>query len=491
MLTRLRMNGFKNLVDFDVSFGPFTCIAGANGVGKSNVFDAIRFLSALAEKPTIIEAAQAVRGSSLSVRDLFHKVGKGYADTMTFDVEMLVPKAASKEEWFFSPRSLFNPASTLLRYELSLHWDSNDPRHPIRMESERLTVAEPSKDQLQSRLGFPIDAEWASQALWQDDSFHKPLDFILATKSSVELFENTEPLPTQFGQRIVGPSHTFFTLLSSVTPRDNQTAQAAQDEMLSWRVFALDPTAIRLPVKIEGNTGRMADNGENLLGLLARIRGMYRDDDALYSAIINRMFQLGEQIRSVQFIGEYGTPYLRLLVTQRDGTTVELAMLSDGTLRFLALAILSLDTFDSGVYCIEEPENGIHPARIPGVLTLLRAAAVDTSVSSMNDNPPRNVIISTHAPALVQQVNADDLLVGLPTARMHEGHRYTAFQLLPLSETWRTRADSTQQAADFGRLFSYLNPTSELPPLADLLSDRVIDRADGPSPRQRKPGVSA
>jgi AAA15 family ATPase/GTPase len=51
MLTRLRVTGFKNLVDVDVRFGPFTCIAGANGVGKSNLFDAIGFLSALALIP--------------------------------------------------------------------------------------------------------------------------------------------------------------------------------------------------------------------------------------------------------------------------------------------------------------------------------------------------------------------------------------------------------------------------------------------------------
>ena len=50
MLTRLRVSGFKNLVDVDVRFGPFTCIAGANGVGKSNLFDAIALLSALADK---------------------------------------------------------------------------------------------------------------------------------------------------------------------------------------------------------------------------------------------------------------------------------------------------------------------------------------------------------------------------------------------------------------------------------------------------------
>ncbi len=51
MLTRLKVNGFKNLVNVDVSLGPFTCIAGVNGVGKSNLFDAIMFLSALADRP--------------------------------------------------------------------------------------------------------------------------------------------------------------------------------------------------------------------------------------------------------------------------------------------------------------------------------------------------------------------------------------------------------------------------------------------------------
>ena len=28
MLTRLKVKGFKNLVDVDIRFGPFTCIAG-------------------------------------------------------------------------------------------------------------------------------------------------------------------------------------------------------------------------------------------------------------------------------------------------------------------------------------------------------------------------------------------------------------------------------------------------------------------------------
>ncbi len=77
MLTRLRVKGFKNLVDVDVRFGPFTCVAGVNGAGKSNLFDAIRFLSMLANK-TLTEAALSVRaegGSASDLRSLFHRVG--------------------------------------------------------------------------------------------------------------------------------------------------------------------------------------------------------------------------------------------------------------------------------------------------------------------------------------------------------------------------------------------------------------------------------
>ena len=40
MLTRLEVDGFKNLLDLNIELGAFTCIAGPNGTGKSNVFDA-------------------------------------------------------------------------------------------------------------------------------------------------------------------------------------------------------------------------------------------------------------------------------------------------------------------------------------------------------------------------------------------------------------------------------------------------------------------
>ena len=46
-----------------IRFGPFTCFIGHNGVGKSNLFDAIHFLGALTERD-ISDAATEVRRTS-------------------------------------------------------------------------------------------------------------------------------------------------------------------------------------------------------------------------------------------------------------------------------------------------------------------------------------------------------------------------------------------------------------------------------------------
>src|SRR5882724_5622218 len=94
MLTRLKVDGFKNLVGVDVRLGPFTCIAGANGVGKSNLFDAILLLSALTER-TLVEAALSVRDESRRAGDvmgIFHRIGDQHEREMRFEAEMILPK---------------------------------------------------------------------------------------------------------------------------------------------------------------------------------------------------------------------------------------------------------------------------------------------------------------------------------------------------------------------------------------------------------------
>jgi AAA15 family ATPase/GTPase len=71
MIIRLHIRNYKNLKDVELYLGAFTCIAGVNGVGKSNLFDAIRFLSTLASKDnTLVDAALQVRDEKNKKRSL-------------------------------------------------------------------------------------------------------------------------------------------------------------------------------------------------------------------------------------------------------------------------------------------------------------------------------------------------------------------------------------------------------------------------------------
>ncbi|MGH3622697.1 MAG: AAA family ATPase [Sciscionella sp.] len=116
MLTRIEVDGFKNLLGLSIDFGAFTCIAGVNGTGKSNVFDAIQFLSLLADHSQI-EAAQEVRGiygeRLGDPRDLFWNGYSWSEPRIRFAAEMIVP---SKVEDDFGRTA--NATITFLRYEL-------------------------------------------------------------------------------------------------------------------------------------------------------------------------------------------------------------------------------------------------------------------------------------------------------------------------------------------------------------------------------------
>ena len=63
MLVSLSIKHFKSIREAHIRFGPFTCFTGRNGVGKSNLFDAIHFLAALADRD-VSGAATAVRRTS-------------------------------------------------------------------------------------------------------------------------------------------------------------------------------------------------------------------------------------------------------------------------------------------------------------------------------------------------------------------------------------------------------------------------------------------
>jgi len=83
MITKIEIDGFKTFRKFEMEFSPLTVIAGTNASGKSNLFDALKLLSRLAETD-LKTAFSEQRGEAL---ELFTQYGgDSYATEMEFAV---------------------------------------------------------------------------------------------------------------------------------------------------------------------------------------------------------------------------------------------------------------------------------------------------------------------------------------------------------------------------------------------------------------------
>jgi predicted ATPase len=203
----------------------------------------------------------------------------------------------------------------------------------------------------------------------------------------------------------------------------------------------------------------------------------------VYAQAANRLAELIDDVRQVWIERDERRELLTLFVASHDKTPYPARALSDGTLRFLALTVLELDSRQRGVICLEEPENGIHPERIPAMLQLLQDIAVDADLPIELDNPLRQVLVNTHSPAVVQQVPADSLLVALPRELIHNHQRVRGVSFACLPDTWRARKAETPIVSR-GKLLAYLNPVikavNEQREIGDKpqVLHRVIDRQD-------------
>lgn len=466
MLTRLRVTGFKNLVDVDVRFGPFTCIAWPNGSGKSNLFDAIFFLSALANDTTM-NAAMHVRdekGRTGNVRNIFHKIGNEYDKELDFEAEMIIPR-----EGLDDLGQMAEARITFVKYCLTLGYKSDDrisstgTLEIIREELIHIKVGE-----AQRHIKFPHSA-----ARW---------------RNSVVLGRRTTPLISTEGKsskKVIklgqdgkhGRPRSFLaanlprTVLSTVNATESPTALLARREMQSWRLLQLEPSALREPDNFSAPPG-LGANGAHLAvtlfslsrsGTNRSVQNGSESDSKICDQVALSLGKLLDDVRSINIDRDDKRELYTLQVEDKYGTFHPARSLSDGTLRFLALAVLKVDPKATGLICLEEPENGIHPERIPAILELLQDIAVDPREPLSDENPLRQVIVNTHSPAIVSLVNEDSLLVARLKEMNRGGKKFKSASFLWLSRTWRADAEPDVRALAPGRLVAYLNPvqTSE------------------------------
>jgi predicted ATPase len=457
MITRIKINGFKSLVNSEIYLGPFTCIAGANAIGKSNFFDALSFLSNLADK-TIIEAAKSVRSENQkhsNIRDIFFRSGADYMSQISFEVDMVVPKFGIDDLGQTAESKI-----TSLRYILELKLnDESSEKEPIEITREELlpiTLGDAKKS-----IYFKYKKEWLNSAIL---GRRAGTPFISTKEGIIKLHSDSK-------ENKRGGRATEFTaqkmprtLISTVTA-ESPTTFLARQEMRNWTMLQFEPSALRQPNSIyEVKNAVVTANGLNLPATLFRLNNEKKEKD-VYQGLTNKLKGLVEDVSEISVDKDEKRDLLTLQIKFKSGLTLPAQSLSDGTLRFLGLAIIEEDSSGSRLICLEEPENGINPRKIQEMVELLEGMATDTDFPVNEDNPLRQVIINTHSPGVVSAVGDESLYLAKSKESFHDEFNrkitYTSFSAL--MNTWKTK-NSLVEKTSFGEITAYLDKTG-----ADIL----------------------
>ncbi len=466
MLTRLKVDGFKNLSHFEVEFGPFTCLAGPNGVGKSNIFDAVHFVSLLADRP-LLEAALSVRGAEPETADpldLFWTDGEKRAEEIAIEVEMLLDREVLDD---FGREA--KASSTFLRYEVRLgHQEAEREGEMGRLFLRHESLNYISKEKAGDHLRFPHNVrDFRNQVVMNK---RRGSGYISTAPASDEIQVHQDggrrgPPPAK-APATSAPATIVATSNTSATP----TILAARREMQKWRLLALEPSAMRRADRFQSER-TVSTTGAHLPATLHRLAGDEKDESRLYARVASRLAEL-VPVQDVKVDVDNVRRLLTLRVQERGGLWLPARSLSDGTLRFLTLCVLQEDPGFRGLVCLEEPENGIHPEKIPAMLDLLRDLAVDAETEVAEENPLRQVVVATHSPHLVRHLYdraKEDLLFATEARVRGSSNRpVSVLRCLPLDGTWRAAGGA--ESVGLGRVLTYLEiPRNTQPTLFDVL----------------------
>lgn len=398
MLTRLEIDGFKTFENLDIVFSPFTVILGSNAAGKSNLFDAVKLLSNLATKD-VNEALKDMRGEPL---ELFRQLpSQGRVKRIKLAAEVMVDPLV-RDPWGSEVRL----THTRMRYEVTLE------RRQLRNGLERVQVAEEAVYPIKSKDDWWVKSHKPSKAF--KDAYLK--------YSRQNPWLTTEVLPEglsfsihQDGKqgRNRPASAAEATVLYSITNAEFPHLFALREEMRNWRLLQLDPALLRKPVPATASDVLDVD-GANLAAVLARLKaetataerpdGVLSDIAAELSSLIPGVLRLDAGLHDAS--REY-----RIELTMRDGLPYTSRVISDGTLRVLALLTLLNDPQHRGLICFEEPENGVHPGRVRQLVRRLNDM-VSTPANHLADDGPApplcQLLLNSHSPVVLSALLEPD-----------------------------------------------------------------------------------
>ncbi|TXK35837.1 AAA family ATPase [Nonomuraea sp. C10] len=382
-LAQLSLTSFKTFRDARLPLGDMTLLIGRNSSGKSNALDGLEVLSRLAEGGDIVDSLDSRRGDEGPLRGgitgcpphgedtfrlgcqviNFDRVEHGAYVGIIFDVEIRVrpePGIISESLRGFSGKLRRTNDLAGRAFHTLLHGVSS------------------------SEGSGSIEARYYNGRPGRDPK---------ATFRSSRLL--TAQLPLR---------------LDLTTDAERHVAAAAQDVLDTLRgVFHLDPVPHLMRQYVPSRDIRLRRTAENISAVVGHLKHV---DPAAYERLLRHAQALVDhKISGIELIRSELDDLM--LALREDGATTPAREMSDGLLRFIAIATTLLrqgrdldlnrreptDGAAIPLLVIEELENGLHPSQASQLLKLVKSATEERTAQT---------VFTTHSPALLSALSRED-----------------------------------------------------------------------------------
>jgi len=368
MISELKIRNFKSLESVDLKLGHFNLLVGANASGKSNFLDALRFVQGIGKRFNLREILDGLPGTDTRVKWEGIRAGAKYvgfrrlnghqATRIEFDVS-------------FQDAEIISSFGEPLRYKVRFSADTDAPY----VIEDSLTLQNP-------------DAATTLHVNYASDSEN------ISTRTLREKKSPRAKPGFDFAHRSHGP---FPSVLSGYVPKKLINGpdqyfdlEHAADNLASMQFLDPHPAALR---GYSSNVWRLGEDGEGFAALVHEI-----ESNGSKTALLEWL----KELRPDEVSDLYALPGAvnDFMAAIKEGNTVFPApAISEGTLRFIALAAAFFQPSMPKVLVIEEIEKGLHPSRLRLLLELMRSQSKRTGTQ---------VFATTHSPTLLAWLTEED-----------------------------------------------------------------------------------
>ena len=322
MITELRLRNWKSFFDATLFIDPITVIIGTYASGKSNIFDALKLLSALASPIDIMDIAKNVRGGAEGI------IRRG---------EQMCNLTITMEG---------DKSSEQLIYEVALAFD--DQRN-IYIKDESLILATTKKNLVMFE--------------------RKELDEMNKSLVSVALYTEGKPRYQNFSAKTSVLSQIEYV---NCVRRIKDSTLTVVNNLRKIRLSNPIPERMRDFAPLSKT---IAEDASDLAGYLANLDEELKS--VTYEAILKYLKPLPDRdIKSIRADKIPMTDKAMLFCTEEwtAGHTQEQSALgmSDGTLRFAGIIAMLITAEDKALILLEELDKGVHPSRAKDLVKMLK-----------------------------------------------------------------------------------------------------------------------